>query len=261
VAHSCGRCGETFEDAVDGGCPGCGRKLAAGARRPAVQRVYSEERGQSTWRLVALAVIAVLALLGWLVYRKVTAPPPAAAVQAPKKLLTLKDWRATIRPADLIPAMDALKALLDKAAEKTPLELMDALNRVVSGANQTDARIMLLSALEGRKGRAAGGVLSALCPRLLFYQHYGNADDFALLQKITLASVLEHVDSGDDDARQGVAFCLRELSGAWVTTDGRRLWEPEAGQKALMREAAGRLLKDKVPETRDCAEKALEKLR
>jgi hypothetical protein len=251
VAQSCGRCGETFEEAVDGACPACGRKLAAGARRPAVQRVYSEDSGKSTWRLVALAVVAVLAFLGWLVYLKVTAAPPPPVVEAAKKKTTLKDWQAGVLPAKFIPALDALRVQASKA-DGAPLEdVVKDIRRVVQDASPLDARIMLLSALEGTSGKRAASLLTALAPRLPEPVTVEDADDLRSLRTLTARAALASVDDASPDARQAAAACLPALA------DPREL--PAATSTAL-REACHRLAKDERAPTREAAAKALERL-
>lgn len=263
MAQTCGRCGATFEELVAGGCPGCGRKVAAGnapGRGSAPLRAYSATGGTWIWRLGALAVAAVLAGLAWIVYLKATAVPPPPPPPAAKKLATLKDWEASIAPAKLIPAMDALRVHLDKA-EPTPLEaLVASLKRVVQGATETDARVMLLSALRGRKGRAAAGILSLLSERVFVISHRGDEESAGVLQAITFRAVLEHADETDADVRRAAAACLRQLPPVLARGDRTVIWEMDALLKSAVREACHRLAKDARPETRADAAKALDQL-
>lgn len=260
MAQTCGRCGETFEKLVDGGCPGCGRKVVAGARPPAAGRPPASPEGAGSLRLVALGIAALLGVAGWFVYAKVTAVPPPPVVEAPKKKRTLKDWQAVVPPAKFIPGLDALRLQAAKA-DRAPLEaVIEDLRRVLTGAEQLHARVLLLSALEGASGKRAAPLLSVLALRLPMTVAVEDVDDLRSLQSLTATAVLPFADDRDVDARQGAAACLIFLADRHVKADGTsiRVLAPE--MLAAVREACHRLAKDERPATREAAAKALEHL-
>jgi len=261
MEQTCGRCGEVFEELVDGGCPGCGRKVAAGkpgkapARRP--ERTYSQEGGERTWRLAAMVVVAVVGIGGGIVYKKITAAPPPPAVEAPRKKVTLKDWQAAVPPAKFIPALDALRVQAAKA-DQAPLEdVVEDVRRVLTGSEQLHAQILLLSALDGTSGKRAAPLLSVLALRLPM-PVIVEIDDLRSLRTLTAKAALGYVDDKDDDARQGAAACLMFLADKHVKADGTSFRALPDESLAAIREACQRLAKDKRPETREAAAKALE---
>ncbi len=260
MAQTCGRCGETFEDLVDGGCPGCGRKVVARARAPAPARRGYSPGGAGTWRLLALAVAAVLAGGAWLVYRKVTAVPPPPAVEAPKQRTTLKDWQAAVPAAKFVPALDALRTLAAKA-DGAPLEdVVEDLRRALTGSEQLHARILILSALEGTSGKRAVPLLSILALRLPMPVGVADVDELRRLQALTAKLLMPFVDDRDADARQGAAACLIFLADRHVKPDGTSFRALSPEMAAVVREGCHRLAKDERPATREAAAKALELL-
>lgn len=251
MAQTCGRCGETFEELVAGGCPGCGRKVVAGDRRPPPGRPAAAAEGARSLKLVALGILALLGVAGWFVYTKVTAVPPPPAAEAPKKKRTLKDWQAVVPPAKFIPGLDALRLQAAKA-DGAPMEaVIEDLRRVLTGAEPLHARILLLSALEGAGGKRAVPLLSVLASRLSPPTGVEDGDDRRSLQTLTATAVLPFMDDRDADARQGAAACAVFLA------DGAsfRLLPPE--MQAALREGCHRLAKDERPATREAAAKAL----
>lgn len=254
MAQTCGRCGETFEELVAGGCPGCGRKVVAGGRRDAPARISPPAEGARSLRLVALGILALLGVAGWFVYAKVTAAPPPPVVEAPKKKRTLKDWQAVVPPAKFIPGLDALRLQAAKA-DSAPLEaVIEDLRRVLTGAEQLHARVLLLSALEGTKGKQAVPLLSVLALRLPLPTGVEDVDDLRSLQRLTATAVLPFVDDRDADVRQGAAACAVFLAEG----TSFRLLSPE--MQAAVREGCHRLAKDERPATREAAAKALANL-
>ena len=255
---TCGRCGEEFDEPVDGGCPGCGRKVVEGTpgRRPPPARVYSEESGSWTWRLLALAAVAVLGGAGWFVYKKVTAVPPPPAVEAPKKKVTLKDWQAVVPPAKFIPALDALR--LQAAKDAPPEAVVEEIRRVLTGAEQLHAQVLLLSALEGTSGKRAVPPLAVLALRLPMPVAIADEDDLRSFRTLAAKTALSFVDDKVPEARQGAAACLIFLADQHVRPDGTKFRALSAETLAATREACQRLAKDPHPETRQAAEKALE---
>lgn len=265
MAQTCGRCGAEFDEPVDGGCPGCGRRIAAAGARPRRPLPAAAPPGGSgTWAVLVVAGLAIVGLLGWIAYRKMTAAPPAPAEEVVQRRTTLKEWEASVPPAKLVPAMDAIRGVLAKADALKREERLAALDRILKAGDQTEARVMLLLALPGQKGAAAEAVLLSIFSRTFAFQHHGSVEELGALQTLTLRAVLEHVDSPDQDVRAAAAACLQMLASPLKAVGGptpKTLWKVDGPLKLAAREACFRLQKDADPETRASAEKALEHLK
>jgi hypothetical protein len=214
---------------------------------------------RGVWIGVGVMVLAAAGGLAWFLKSAAKPPPPPVVVE--KKRVTLKDWEDGVPPSRFVGAMDAFKRLSAKAGSMPLDPRTEAYNDVIQAANHTEARVMLLSALQGQQGPAAAGILSLLARKLFAYQHHGDLEELGLLQGLTIQAVLPYAHDPADEVRHGAAACLALLASPLVDpTNGKRLWELDAAQKRTFRAAAERYRQDSKEEIRLCSDRLLKNL-